>query len=239
MSRLVLVLTFLLAALAACGSTPPQPSPSPSQPVERPSTPAESAPPTITPPEATPSASPAPTGTPVSTPAPIATPRPTPSQVAVTPTVEEAYLLAGVRADLIDCRPLRQDLPSGTTGAIECGSADHAVARVGFFLFDGTVDVMSAYWARMDAEGVQRDTVACESGEGEAAYMPGDDEVESRHGCFVNSEGFANYRATAPSYLMYIGVLGKTGNMRALVDFAWRGNDSVPGYPTLWAESAD
>jgi hypothetical protein len=91
----------------------------------------------------------------------------------------------------------------------------------------------------MDAEGVQRDTVACDDGEGEAAYIPGDEEVDSRHGCFVNDEGFANYRATMPGYLMYVGVLGNTGNMGSLLDFAWRGNADTPGNPTLWVEPAE
>jgi hypothetical protein len=38
---------------------------------------------------------------------------------------------------------------------------------------------------------------------------------------------------------MYVGVLGRTNDMAALRDFAWRGNEDVPGIPTLWHEPAD
>jgi hypothetical protein len=38
---------------------------------------------------------------------------------------------------------------------------------------------------------------------------------------------------------VYIGVLGRTADMRALVDFAWRGNQDTPGGPTLWSEPTD
>jgi hypothetical protein len=157
---------------------------------------------------------------------------------AVNLTVDEQYLLDGIRRGAVDCRPLRDGLPPHATGGIECDSDDPAVARVGFFRFDGEADMLAAYFARMDAEGVKRDSVACTDGEGESAYIPGEEEVASRHGCFVNDEGYANYRATLPGVLVYIGVLGRTGDMRSLEDFAWRGNQDLPGMPTLWREPA-
>ena len=35
---------------------------------------------------------------------------------------------------------------------------------------------------------------------------------------------------------MYIGILGRSGDTRALDAFAWRFNQDVPGSPTLWGE---
>jgi hypothetical protein len=157
----------------------------------------------------------------------------------VTPTVEEAFLMRGVRDDLVDCHPFRVDLPDEATGAIECRTSNPAVARVGLFLFDGSAAAVAAYNARMDAEDVPRDTVACinAEGEGEAAYIPGEDAVGDRHGCFINAEGYANYRAV--SGLLYMGILGRSDDMEALADFAWRGNQDTPGMPTLWSEPAE
>ena len=62
--------------------------------------------------------------------------------------------------------------------------------------------------------------------------------MADRHGCFVNEEGYANYRATISGSDVYIGILGRTKDMRALEDFAWLGNEDVPGRPTLWSEPA-
>ena len=97
--------------------------------------------------------------------------------------------------------------------------------------------MLAAYVARMGAEGVTLDSVACVEGEGESAYMPGEGEIPNREGCFVNSDGYANYRATLGGDHVYIGVLGRSADMRALEDFAWLGNQDVPGRPTLWSES--
>ncbi len=36
---------------------------------------------------------------------------------------------------------------------------------------------------------------------------------------------------------LYIGLLGRSADMRALEDFAWIGSVDMPGYPTLWAEA--
>jgi hypothetical protein len=226
MSRFVLVLTILVATLAACGSVPTQPS----QPSATPPVPGTTAPPTSGPsPEA-----PAPTDRP--TPSPELTPRPTGSPAVLDLTVEERYLLDGIRRGAIDCHPRRDDLPRNAIAGIECASDDPVVARVGFFLFDTEADLLAAYFARMDAEGVKRDSVACLDEEGESPYIPGEEETASRHGCFVNAEGYANYRATMPGFLIYVGVLGRTSDMRSLEAFAWRGNQDLPGMPTLWTE---
>jgi hypothetical protein len=223
MSRLVLTLVVLAGTLAACGNAQPQPTP----PTASPSVPGTAAPSSVQP-DTSDSPSPSP-----STPEPAVTSEP------VEPTVAEQYLLDGIRRGAIDCQPVRQDLPPRATGGIECSADDPAVARVGFYLFEGEADLLEAYSERMNAEGVVRDSGSCVDGEGESAYVPGEGEVASRHGCFVNDEGYANYRATLPGSLLYIGVLGRTGDMTSLEDFAWRGNQDTPGAPTLWNAPED
>ena len=76
----------------------------------------------------------------------------------------------------------------------------------------------------------------CSEGESERGYIPSDGElVPDRAGCFINDAGIANYRATRPSRV-YIGVLGRTADMGALEDWAWKGSMDTPGSPTLWVE---
>ena len=221
MSRLSLALAILVLMLAACSPTA-QPSPAPASP--------------SVPPIASPQPTPGPIESPLPTPEPVATPRPTASPVPVKLTVEEQYLLDGIRRGAIDCLPVRDELPTGAVGGIECGSDDPAVAKVGFYLFDGDADMLDAYFARMQAEGVETESGGCDDREGEAAYIPDEGLAPDRNGCFVNAEGYANYRATMSGNHVYIGVLGRTSDMRVLADFAWRGNQDVPGMPTLWGE---
>jgi hypothetical protein len=153
-------------------------------------------------------------------------------------TADEQYLLDGVRRGAVGCNPFRDGLPDRAIAGIECRSDDEDVARIGFYLFADDADMLDAYFARMDSEGVKRDGSGCSAGEEEAAYTPGEGEVADRHGCFVNDQGYANYRATISGSDVYIGILGKTKDMRALEDFAWLGNEDVPGRPTLWSEPA-
>ena len=212
MSRVILAAMLLVALVtAACGTGRVEPSPSPS----------------VIP------------GAPVASPSP-ASPRPSvaPSPIPSTPAVTagEQYLVDGVRRGAIDCAPVRDDLPSKAVAGIECAADDPKVARVGFYLFASDRDMLDVYVARMAAEGVELDSGPCVDGEAEAAYVPGEGLVPSRHGCFVNDQGFANYRATLPGAHVYIGVLGRSADMRALEDFAWRFNQDTPGSPTLWLE---
>ncbi len=72
-----------------------------------------------------------------------------------------------------------------------------------------------------------------------ARYTPGEGVVPARDGCFINDQGYANYRATLPWSLVYIGILGTSDDMAALSDFAWLGNQDTPGSPTLWSELDD
>lgn len=221
MPRLVLTFAILLLLLGACGPTAIVPSPQPTQAPASPSTPPQGSAPPASPEPTTPS--PAPTVEPAS-----------PTPLAFTP--EEQRLLDGIRRNAVDCVPLRDDLPAGAVGGIECASDDPAVARIGFFSFPDDATMLAAYFARMQAEGIEQDSGGCNDAEGESAYIPGEGLLADRNGCFVNAEGFGNYRATISGSHVYIGVLGRTADLGDLVDFAWRGNQDVPGNPTLWSE---
>lgn len=151
----------------------------------------------------------------------------------------ERYLLAGVLRGAVDCHPVRSDLPSKSGAGIECASDDPAVARVGFYLFDRDEDLLAAYAARMIREGVALDSgPVCEQGESEGPYVPwdGPDMAPFRYGCFINGEGYANLRITTGS-AVYIGILGRTDDMDALSEFAFRGSMDTPSFPTLWGLS--
>lgn len=243
MSKLMLPAAFVaVLAVAACsaGPVPPSGSPLPT-PSASPSAPAvPSVPPSVSPPSVTPPPSVAPpTARPPTDPPPIVAPTPAPPDPpALGFTPAERYLLDGVRRGATGCEPAggSDDLPRDAIAGIECNSTDPAVARVGFYLFGNTDDMLNAYVARMTAEGVRLDSGSCLDGEADAAYVPGEGLIPYRVGCFVNDEGYGNYRLTMPGYHVYIGILGRTADLRALDDFAWLGNQDVPGTPTLWGE---
>jgi len=156
----------------------------------------------------------------------------------VTFTAKERYLIRGIQRTAVDCRPVREDLPSKAYAGVECRSDDPAVARMGFYLFHNDKDMLSVYYARVHAEGLKVGSGACVDGkEGESAFVPGepDDVLVDRHACFLNDQGYANYRVTMLGGL-YVGLLGRSANMTALEDFAWVGSVDMPGYPTIWSE---
>ena len=213
----------LIFAFAACGAATDRPSPSPS-PTAAPATPAPS-----------PSDAPAPSDPPTPTPTAEPTASPAPTDIAVTP--EEQALLDGVRRDVGMCVPVRADLPPNAIAGIECRTDDAAIDRIGFYRFADDDRMLDAYLDRMASEGVGLESGSCRTGAGEGAYWPGEGMVAARNGCFVNAEGFANYRATLPGERVYIGILGSTADAAALEDFAWIGSQDTPGSPTLWAAS--
>lgn len=230
MSKIVLAAALVAAfAFAACSSAPIEPRPSPSaNPSNPPAQPSPSAPPTVTPPPSVaPPATPAPAK-------PTASPATAKPPAAVVLTRAERYLRDGALRDATNCVPVRDKLPGDAIAGIECASPARAVARVGFYLFANDDDMLEAYEARMIAEGVPFDSGSCAEGESEGAYMPGEEEIASRHGCFVNDAGFANYRYTIPGAHVYIGILGESADMVALENFAWKGSMDTPGNPTLW-----
>ncbi len=232
MPRFSFVLAASLVAvlgLAACSAAPNEPFGSPSAPPASPSArPSASPPPSVTPPPATP----APTDPPV-----IATPRPTSPGFSAA----EQHLLDGVQRGEKDCRPAsgRDELPPHALAGIECRSTDPAVARVGFYLFANDEDMLDAYLFRMNAENVEMDSGSCNDGEAEHAYIPDEGFAFDRAGCFLNDEGFANYRFTMAGDHVYVGILGRSADMLALETFAWKGNMDVPGIPTLWFGGID
>ena len=122
---------------------------------------------------------------------------------------------------------------------IECDSTDPAVARVGFYAFANDEDMLATYLARMQAEGVVVESGSCNEGESEHAYIPDDGFAQDRAGCFLNGDGFANYRYTISGNHVYVGLLGKSNNLAALESFAWKGNQDMPGMPTLWFGGID
>jgi hypothetical protein len=172
----------------------------------------------------------------------VATPRPaTPRPTAPDFSPVEQYLLDGVQRGTTNCQPVggSDDLPVAAVGGIECDSKDPAVARVGFYLFLDDEAMLDAYLFRMDAEGVELDSGTCFDGEAEHAYTPGEGDILERAGCFVNGDGIANYRYTLPGWHVYVGILGNSADMLALESFAWKGNQDVPGMPTLWFGGID
>ena len=223
MSRLIIA-TSILAALVmtACGATPSAPSPS--------------AP--VTPPS--PSAAPS---TPVTPPSPSAAPTASPDVASPPPPADfspaERYLLGGIRRDVVDCEPAggSDDLPRDAIGGIECRSTDPAVARIGFYLFADDAAMLDAYFRRMTAEGVAMDAGPCRdgNGDGEMGHVPDEGISPDRTGCFVNDEGYANVRLTMSGTHVYIGILGRSADTAVLEDYAWRGNQDVPGSPTVWS----
>ena len=225
---LLAIAVIAAVALAACAPAPAEPSRVPGSPS-----------PTMSPtPTAAAIPTPAPTGTPIATPtaAPTVAPTRSPAPTAQGLTTDEQYLVDGIRRGAKDCEPVRDHLPDGALAGIECDSDDPAVARVGFYRFPTEEVALEAYLARMRAERVPLDGVACVEGEGEGSYFPYEDGVSPmRNGCFINDQGYANFRATLGGG-MYVGILGRTDDMVALADFAWRFNQDTPGLPTLWSD---
>ena len=240
MPKLVLAASLLAALiLAACSTT----APTPSQPASVPS-----APPSATPSVVPPSGSPAPSPTdapPVATPVPSADPtsKPTPRPSEPSFSHAERYLIEGIMRGESDCSPVRgDDLPGQAIAGIDCDLVATEVARMGFYLFENDGDMLDAYLARMKAENVAIESGdACQHGDGESetAYIPwaGDDVAPYRNGCFINSDGYGNYRATLPEFHVYVGLLSRNGNMQHLWNWAWIGATDTPGSPTLWQQS--
>ena len=221
MSRIALAASLAAAvAVAACSAAPTAPSPSPS----------------AWPPVTTARPSPVP---PVATPEPTDpnTPRATPAPSGLDYTAGERYLQDGIRRGAVDCAPAAgsDEMPGAAIAGIECDSDDPALARIGFYLFANDTDMLEAYRSEMKAQGVALDSGTCHDGEHEGAYTPGPGIVPSRHGCFMDDEGRANYRALLPGDHVYIGILSGRDDMSYLQDFAWLGNQDAPGRPKLWA----
>lgn len=226
MSRQTVVLAMSVLAMiviAGCNATAVYPAASP---VVRasPSVPAAATPaPSF-------SASPSPTGAP---------PAAAPIEGLADFTPAERYLLDGVLRGATSCQPAAgsDEMPRQAIAGIDCNSSDRSVARIGFYLFTGDQEMLAAYMLQMKAVGITLESGSCDDEGGEHSYAPGVDVIVERVGCFLDDEDRANYHALLPGVHVYIGIRGKSADMRALEDFAWFGNQDTPGNPTLWSES--
>lgn len=240
MPKLVLAASLLAALiLTACGPSSLTPSQPPSLP---------SAPPSAAPSVVLPSESPAPSLTdapPVATPVPTPDPtsKPTPRPSAPSFNHAERYLIEGIMRGESDCSPVRgDDLPGQAVAGIDCDLVATPVARMGFYLFKSDQDMLDVYLDRMKAERIALESGdACQhgGGESESAYIPwaGDDIAPYRNGCFLNADGYGNFRVTLPEFHVYVGLLGRDANMQHLWNWAWFGAIDTPGSPTLWQQS--
>jgi hypothetical protein len=158
------------------------------------------------------------------------------------PTAGEATLLAGVRLDLQDggCQPLRIDLPPPALAGLVCRPLDEVVAEARIYLFNRQEELLEAYLVILEAHGVTARVQADGLPFGESSYVPGDDPAgplaATRHGHWVDEGGKGHYLATEPPFVL-IAVDGTNANVELLYGWAWRGNEDVPGAPTLWRES--
>jgi hypothetical protein len=185
-------------------------------------------------------ASPAVAGPPVASPPPV--PEATPTELGGLPedpapsfSPTELELLQGLRVDAqVDCAPAREGLPSGAVAGVECEVGSSLVARVGAYRFPKEELAALAYTQRLADYGVDLRSGDCIDGRpGDAAWIPGDGpeegiDVPYRSGCFVNEHGLANVRLTCPMPTIaaesgnYIGILGTTGDLAALFEWAWQ-----------------
>ena len=237
MSKLVLTASLLaVLAIAACSPAVAAPSVVPPIP-SSPSVPPSAEPPPSDAPE---TPAPTPTPTPPARPAPDPTDPPeTPDPAIVEFTADEMYLVDGIRRGAgMDCEPVRSDLPKKAIAGVECIGGEWFVARVGFYLFENDQDMFEHYMDRMAAEGVEFDSGSCFDGEGDGQYIPGEEEVMSRHGCFITAQGVANYRLLLPGAHVYVGIVGHNIDTVELQDFAFvGGTHDTPSFPTIWGNA--
>jgi hypothetical protein len=161
----------------------------------------------------------------------------------------ERELVDQLRKDArVDCRPRRTDLPWGALAGVECFIDSDLVSRVGVYSF-GTAEALDGYSSDELSEEERRDGVAathyfvnlsdygveaqsgdCRDGKpGDASwpdYLPdygiGPHELSPwRWGCYHDEYDHANIRVTCYRGI-YIGILGKTSDIRALTKWAWK-----------------
>jgi hypothetical protein len=166
---------------------------------------------------------------------------PTGTGLVDAPTEAEATLLAGMRLDLEGaCQPLRRELPANAIAGLECRSQDVGVSGARIYLFNRQEELLEAYLVILEAHGVTPRVQADGLPFGESSYVPGDDPAgplaATRHGHWVDEGGKGHYLATEPPFVL-IAVDGTNANVELLYGWAWRGNEDVPGAPTLWRES--
>ena len=233
----VLVVTLVLIdRLTGDGPTGSLPSQVPARPTPTPAlsgvTPGElpAARPTRAPPATT-----NPTAT---TPGSGARPRP-----AASFSDEEAALSNTLRVDAtVNCAPRRTDLPTGAFAGVECRPSAGPAERVGIYGLDDEREAALVYLERMTQAGVRLgDSNSCVDGGFDTLWVLGEDDLlveesESaveyqgalydvhRWGCFINEDGVANIRVLCGGGL-YVGVLGRSGDMDALLEWTQESPD--------------
>lgn len=173
------------------------------------------------------------TQTAASSPAPSTSPQypndepPGPSWKSGTGSVE-TQLLANLRDDARVACAATQAIPSGAAAGIECRPNTALVAFAAVYGFGSPDDALSAYSARLAANGVQLRSGDCSTGKpGDTAWTPGDGSwgpggVEpDREGCFTDASGHANVLALCGNGA-YVGIVGKTADLAALAKWVDR-----------------
>jgi len=244
MPRFVLILVVAVI-IAGCATAPASPLPTASEPDE-PTVLVSS--PSLTPRTSSTPPRPEPSGiAPASEPSVV----PDPTSVAIGMTGYERELMGFLREDArTGCEPRRSDLPEGATAAVECRVDSPLVERVGVYGFlagnasDADQTFLDraafAYLDRMKRQGVLGAPGNCVAGtpqdvswmgpeadsDGSSDYIQvefaGRPYSVHRYGCFVNEQGFANFRATCGEGA-FVGVLGRTSRLDELTEWslAW------------------
>jgi hypothetical protein len=161
-----------------------------------------------------------------------------PEPTDLTPTTEELTLLSGMRLDLAErCLPLREELPEAALAGLECVPEASQIGAARIYLFNDREAMLQRYLDVLAVGGVQPDTEGAGLPIGESSYVPsepGGPLTDTRHGHFVDGEGHGRYAVTFPPFVLLV-VAGTDANVNALYDWAWRGNQDVPGGPTIWS----
>ena len=151
-------------------------------------------------------------------------------------------LLGGLRTDLQGaCELLDEDRPPAAVASARCvpGVDQAVVVRVD--LFDEQATMLDAYAALTEAAGLAPETNGGSCFEGEAAegaWVPGENPaaIPERGACWFDADGAPVYVATQPPYVL-ITVTGTPGSqLPSAHQYAWLGNEDVPGAPTIWRE---
>jgi hypothetical protein len=159
---------------------------------------------------------------------------------AASPTEGEATLLAGLRLDLNGrCQPMRDGLPATAIAGLDCTPDDSSIASARIYLFNRASEMLGAYAAILDTNGVELRVDRPGLSTSEGSYWPGPDTEaepsEGRNARWLDDTGHGHYLATVVPYVV-LDVAGTDANVDALYGWAWRGNLDVPGDPTVWRD---
>ena len=217
MSKLVFTASLLaVLAIAACSPAAGGPTAVPSVP------PSPSAPPSMDPPAERSARRPrADAHRRAARPAPDPTAAPETPDPAIVEFTEGEYLFRWHPARRHGLRAGPRQAPEGCGAEIECLGEDRS-SLASATTSSRTTRRCSSTTSRGCGPRACRRRGSCFDGEGEGAYIPGDEEAASRQGCFITAEGVADYRLTLPGAHVYIGIVGHNIDTIELQDFAFR-----------------